>query len=46
MLRSFPKMDEKFVRETIETAVNAVEALFTQGISSAQNEFHRDYSLA
>jgi PTH1 family peptidyl-tRNA hydrolase len=42
VLRPFPKKDEKLVKETIETAVNAVEAVFTKGVSSAQNEFHRD----
>jgi PTH1 family peptidyl-tRNA hydrolase len=42
VLRPFPRKDEKLVRETIEKAADAVEVIFTQGVSSAQNEFHRE----
>jgi PTH1 family peptidyl-tRNA hydrolase len=42
VLRPFPKREEKMVIETIENASNAIEAVLTKGVSSAQNEFHRD----
>lgn len=42
VLRPFPKNEEKIVKETIIKAVNALKTVIHKGISSAQNEFHRD----
>jgi len=41
VLTNFPKRDAKMVRETIDTAADAVTAVISRGLSSAQNEFHR-----
>ncbi len=41
VLTAFPKRDAKMVKETIDTAVDAVTAVISRGLSSAQNEFHR-----
>lgn len=42
VLRPFPKNEEKLVSETIDKAVNAVKTVMNKGVSSAQNEFHRE----
>lgn len=42
VLTRFPKSDAKMVTESIDNAVNAVIAVINKGLSSAQNEFHRD----
>ncbi|MBI5675231.1 MAG: aminoacyl-tRNA hydrolase [Nitrospirae bacterium] len=42
VLTRFPKADAKMVKESVDTAVNAVIAVISKGLSSAQNEFHRD----
>ena len=42
VLTKFHKSDTKMVKESVDTAVNAVIAVIIKGLSSAQNEFHRD----
>ncbi len=42
VLTRFPKRERLMVRETVDKAVNAIETIFTKGLSIAQNEFHRD----
>lgn len=42
VLKNFSKGEAKMVKESIDTAVNAVIAVISKGLSPAQNEFHRN----
>ncbi|MBI4826954.1 MAG: aminoacyl-tRNA hydrolase [Nitrospirae bacterium] len=42
VLRPFPKSESRMLRETVEKAVSAFKAVLIKGVSSAQNEYHRD----
>ncbi len=42
VLRPFPKKDEKMLKETIDRSVDAVDTLLHNGVTFAQNQFHRD----
>lgn len=44
VLKNFSKSEAKMVKESIDTAVNALIAVISKGLSYAQNEFHRGSS--